>query len=73
MSNKSNAHSDRIADDEDATVELPRPPADFAGFDPYSTVTNRDVPDKPGRTLDDMRQLSQEIKKTRQGSAERQK
>lgn len=35
------------------------------GFDPYSSVTTRLAPDKPRRTLDDMRKLSEEIKKGR--------
>jgi len=35
------------------------------GFDPYSSATTRVAPDKPRRTLDDMRKLSEEIKKSR--------
>jgi hypothetical protein len=37
------------------------------GFDPYSSVTTRVAPDKPRRTLDDMRKLSEEIKRSRAG------
>ena len=39
-----------------------------AGFDPYSTASAAaaNSPKKPRRTLDDMRQLSEEIKKSRQ-------
>lgn len=35
------------------------------GFDPYSSVTTRVASDRPRRTLDDMRKLSEEIKKNR--------
>jgi hypothetical protein len=52
---------------EDASVKLQDEPAPRAvGFDPYSTVTTREQPSKPRRTLDDMRKLSEEIKKNRQ-------
>ena len=37
------------------------------GFDPYSTATTQVEPKKPRRTLDDMRKLSEEIKRKRAG------
>jgi hypothetical protein len=36
------------------------------GFDPYSTATAHEQPRTPRRTLDDMRKLSEEIKRNRQ-------
>jgi hypothetical protein len=52
---------------EDASVELQDEPAPRAvGFDPYSTATTLEQPRKARRTLDDMRKLSEEIKKNRQ-------
>jgi hypothetical protein len=35
------------------------------GCDPYSTATSAGVSEKPRRTLDDMRKLSEEIKRSR--------
>ena len=54
---------------EDASVKLqdaPAPAPRAVGFDPYSTATTLGQPRKPRRTLDDMRKLSEEIKKNRQ-------
>jgi hypothetical protein len=54
---------------EDASVKLqdaPAPQPRAVGFDPYSTATTLEQPRKPRRTLDDMRKLSEEIKKNRQ-------
>jgi hypothetical protein len=58
---------------EDAQVKLQHAPASApalaprrVGFDPYSTATTLQQPMKPRRTLDDMRKLSEEIKKNRQ-------
>jgi len=53
---------------EDASVKLAQEPAPrVEGFDPYSTATSMAAPDKPRRTLDDMRKLSEEIKRHRGG------
>ena len=51
---------------ENAAVKLEdeKPPA--AGFDPYSTTVVMNAPKKPRRTLDDMRRLSDEIKRNRE-------
>jgi hypothetical protein len=64
---------------EEAAVNLPQPPEQsrrFVGFDPYSTAVAKEPPapeqppkpqpPKTRRTLDDMRALSEEIKKNRQ-------
>ena len=52
---------------DDASVKLRDEPAPCAvGFDPYSTATAQAQPKKARRTLDDMRKLSEEIKKNRQ-------
>jgi hypothetical protein len=65
---------------EEAAVKLqPAPPEEsrgFVGFDPYSTAVAKEPPAPPEpakpkppktrRTLDDMRALSEEIKKNRQ-------
>jgi hypothetical protein len=52
---------------QDASVKLDKKPAPRAeGFDPYSTATSTGSPEKPRRTLDDMRKLSEEIKRNRQ-------
>ena len=64
---------------EDAAVSLNQVPAEqsrrFVGFDPYSTAVAKEAPapqdpakpkpPKTRRTLDDMRALSEEIKKNR--------
>src|ERR1700733_10432861 len=51
---------------EEAAVTLKDEPAPSAGVDPYS-VTTPVVPQKtPRRSLDDMRKLSEEIKRSRQ-------
>jgi hypothetical protein len=51
---------------EDAAVKLGQEPAPHVeGFDPYSTATSVSAPAKPRRTLDDMRKLSEEIKRNR--------
>jgi hypothetical protein len=54
---------------EDASVKLgeePAPTPRVEGFDPYSTATSPGSSEKPRRTLDDMRKLSEEIKRNRQ-------
>jgi hypothetical protein len=55
---------------EDAAVKLAEEPAPVPprveGFDPYSSATAPVVSEKPRRTLDDMRKLSEEIKRNRQ-------
>jgi hypothetical protein len=65
---------------EEAAENLPPAPAEqsrrFVGFDPYSTAVAKEPPapeqppkpkpPKTRRTLDDMRALSEEIKKNRQ-------
>jgi len=52
---------------EDASVKLGQEPApQIEGFDPYSTATSAAKPEKPRRTLDDMRKLSEEIKRKRE-------
>jgi hypothetical protein len=52
---------------ENASVKLgPEPAPRVEGFDPYSTATSAAVPEKPRRTLDDMRKLSEEIKRKRE-------
>ena len=48
-----------------ASVACEAPAPVVEGFDPYSSATTRMAPDKPRRTLDDMRKLSDEIKKGR--------
>jgi hypothetical protein len=54
------------------TVRIAADERGGAGFDPYSTATSAAAaaaagsPKKPRRTLDDMRKLSEEIKKNRQ-------
>jgi hypothetical protein len=53
---------------EEASVELrDEAPPPAVGFDPYSTATTQVEPKKPRRTLDDMRKLSEEIKRKRAG------
>lgn len=52
--------------------DVPKPSPRSMGFDPYSTAVAKEQPVKPQppktrRTLDDMRKLSEEIKKNRQG------
>jgi hypothetical protein len=52
---------------EDASAELGKEPAPrVEGFDPYSTATSPGLSEKPRRTLDDMRKLSEEIKRNRE-------
>ena len=54
---------------EDASVKLGKEAARaprIEGFDPYSTATSPASSGKPRRTLDDMRKLSEEIKRNRQ-------
>ena len=52
---------------EDASAKLAQEPAPrVEGFDPYSTATAAGVAQKPRRTLDDMRKLSEEIKRKRE-------
>jgi hypothetical protein len=53
--------------------DAPQPPPRSVGFDPYSTAVAKEQPVKPPqppktrRTLDDMRKLSEEIKRKRAG------
>jgi hypothetical protein len=56
---------------EDAAVKVAKEPAPaprVEGFDPYSTATTSPMvsSEKPRRTLDDMRKLSEEIKRNRE-------
>jgi hypothetical protein len=52
---------------ENASVKSgPAPTPRVEGFDPYSTATSTAVREKPRRTLDDMRKLSEEIKRKRE-------
>jgi hypothetical protein len=52
---------------EDASAKLGQEPAPrIEGVDPYSTATSAGAPQKPRRTLDDMRKLSEEIKRKRE-------
>jgi hypothetical protein len=52
---------------QDPSVKLgPVPAPRVEGFDPYSTATSTAVSEKPRRTLDDMRKLSEEIKRKRE-------
>jgi hypothetical protein len=65
MSKKPDPQSGRVT--QVASVKLgqePAPPVE--GFDPYSTATSASAPAKPRRTLDDMRKLSEEIKRNRE-------
>jgi hypothetical protein len=65
MSNKTSVCSDDVALD-DATVEIVRlPMSAVEGCDPYSSADSQAQSGKPRRTLDDMRQLSEDIKKGR--------
>jgi hypothetical protein len=50
------------------TTKLRVLPPVIEGFDPYSNSPPATPSDKPRRTLDDMRKLSEEIKKNRQRS-----
>jgi hypothetical protein len=51
---------------EDVDVTLQEEPVIPAGFDPYGTLGSAEPPKKARRTLDDMRKLSEEIKRKRQ-------
>lgn len=51
---------------EEAAVTLKEEPAPPAGIDPYSVTTPLPPEKEPRRTLDDMRKLSEEIKRNRQ-------
>jgi hypothetical protein len=52
---------------EEASAALSEEPAQPpAGFDPYSTTAGSAPAEKPRRTLDDMRKLSEEIKRRRE-------
>ena len=57
MSKKTDPESGRVAYDERSQPE---------GFDPYSRDAAGSAAQKPRRTLDDMRKLSEEIKKNRE-------
>jgi hypothetical protein len=50
---------------EDASAKLAQESPRVEGVDPYSTATAAGAPQKPRRTLDDMRKLSEEIKRNR--------
>ena len=51
---------------EDVLRQLGEAPAPrVEGCDPYSTATSAGAAEKPRRTLDDMRKLSEEIKRNR--------
>ena len=64
MSKKADPESGRVAYDERGQgAPASAPPAE--GFDPYSRDTAGSAAQKPRRTLDDMRKLSEEIKKNR--------
>ena len=52
---------------EEAGVTLKDEPVPTPGVDPYSVTTPVAPQKTPRRTLDDMRKLSEEIKRTRQG------
>jgi hypothetical protein len=52
---------------EEAGVTLKDESAPTPGVDPYSVTTPVAPQKTPRRTLDDMRKLSEEIKRTRQG------
>jgi hypothetical protein len=53
---------------EDVSAELRKKSAPrVEGFDPYSTATSPSSAEEPRRTLDDMRKLSEEIKRNREG------
>jgi hypothetical protein len=67
---KNTAQAQQAEDVTSATttkLRVPLPPA-IEGFDPYSNSPPATPSDKPRRTLDDMRKLSEEIKKNRQRS-----
>jgi hypothetical protein len=51
---------------EEVQVNLKEEPAGPVGVDPYSTAVSTEPKKAPRRTLDDMRKLSEEIKKKRQ-------
>jgi hypothetical protein len=51
---------------DDVKVTLKDEPAAATGFDPYSTAAPAEPKKAPRRTLDDMRKLSEEIKRKRQ-------
>jgi hypothetical protein len=61
MSKKSDPQSGHV------TLREAAPAPRVEGFDPYSTATSPVSSEKPRRTLDDMRKLSEEIKRNRQG------
>jgi hypothetical protein len=65
MSKKPDAQSGRVAFDDRGQPEASPVPR-VEGFDPYSTATAPRPAQKPRRTLDDMRKLSEEIKRNRQ-------
>ena len=57
----------QLQEDASETLEKEASPAPrIEGFDPYSTATAPRPSEKPRRTLDDMRKLSEEIKRNRQ-------
>jgi hypothetical protein len=51
---------------EEVQVTLKEEPEAPVGFDPYSTAAPAEPKKAPRRTLDDMRKLSEEIKRKRQ-------
>lgn len=57
----------QLQEDAAATLAKEAAPAPrVEGFDPYTTATSPGSSEKPRRTLDDMRKLSEEIKRNRQ-------
>jgi hypothetical protein len=52
---------------EESAVTLKDVPVPAAGVDPYSVTTPVAPQNTPRRTLDDMRKLSEEITRSRQG------
>jgi hypothetical protein len=61
MSTKPDAQAAHVAVEEHS-----QPRSRAEGFNPYSTATSTGVSEKPRRTLDDMRKLSEEIKRNRE-------
>ena len=56
----------KIQEDASAQLQDAPPPPRAVGFDPYSKTNVAEPAKKPRRTLDDMRKLSEEIKRKRE-------
>jgi hypothetical protein len=56
----------QIQDEAAVTFNGEAATASAVGFDPYSTIVSAEPKRAPRRTLDDMRKLSEEIKRKRQ-------